>query len=103
MARSKYGNRRTTIDGITFDSAKEALRWQELRLLEAAGEIRNLARQARYRLEVNGAKVCDYVADFTYDEGDTFVVEDVKGRRTPVYSLKKKLMKAIHGIEIRET
>ena len=55
--RSKYGNRKTEIDGLTFDSAKEAKRWGELKLLERAGRIRKLRRQVSYDLLVNGRKV----------------------------------------------
>jgi hypothetical protein len=58
--------------------------------------------QPRYRLEVCGVHVCDYVADFRYEEGGATVVEDAKGFKTAAYKLKKKLMKAIHNIEIRE-
>lgn len=107
--RPKYGNRKTVVDGITFDSAKEARRWGELRLLEKAREIDSLTRQPRYRIMVGGIKVCDYVGDFRYyshrpeNNGLTeLVVEDVKGMKTAVYRLKKKLMLACHGIEIRE-
>lgn len=111
----KYGNKKTQVGGITFDSKKEAARYQELVLLERAGEIRNLVLQPAFVLTVNGMKICSYKADFRYDQvqrdglgmrmmgrGMTNVVEDVKGMKTPVYRLKKKLMKACHGIEIQE-
>ena len=102
---SKYGAKRTEVDGIVFASRSEARRYQELRLLQAAGEISGLELQVKYPLVVNGVKVADYVCDFRYyeDEGDTLIVEDRKGMRTPVYKLKAKLMRAVHGIEIRET
>jgi hypothetical protein len=93
------------VDGITFDSAKEAKRWQELRLRERAGEITGLTRQMPWTLEVNRQTVCTYVPDFSYCERGEVIVEDVKSemtRKLPVYRLKKKLMQAIHGIEIRE-
>jgi hypothetical protein len=99
---NKYGARKTEVDGITFDSAKEAKRYGELKLLERAGEIAELELQPKYDLTVKGQKVCTYKADFRYFEHGCEVVEDVKGMRTPVYRLKKKLMKACHGIEIRE-
>jgi hypothetical protein len=101
---SKYGNKKTVIDGITFDSKKEAGRYQELRLLERAGEIAHLELQPRYAIEINGVKVCTYVADFRYTPkgGGKEIIEDVKGMKTPVYNLKKKLMKAVKMIEIRE-
>lgn len=103
----KYGNTKTEVDGIKFDSKKEANRWSELKLLAMAGKIRNLKRQVPIRCEVNGELVCKYIADFTYDEPIDvadwgFVVEDAKGFKTEVYKLKKKLVEALHGFEIRE-
>jgi hypothetical protein len=105
--RSKYGNKKTTIDGIKFDSKKEAERWLVLQSLEQAGKIRDLRRQVRYSLMVNHKLICAYVADFVYYQGckASEVVEDVKSdatRKLPVYVMKKKLMAAIHGIEIKE-
>jgi hypothetical protein len=91
------------VDGIRFDSKKEAARWGELLLMRSAGLIADLERQVRFDLDVNGVRVCRYVADFTYVEGDCVVVEDCKGFRTPEYKLKRRLLLAIHGIEIRET
>ena len=105
MKRSKYGNRRVQVGDLTFDSAKEAKRWGELQFMVKAGEIRNLERQVRFPIIVNGVKVCTYVADHVYDEMAGRVVEDVKSeftRKDPVYRLKYKLMKACHGIDIRE-
>lgn len=111
MAHRKYRNIPTIVDGIRFDSRKEAKRWAELRLLEKAGNICDLHRQETFDMWVGGHKICKYVADFTYykTRGDVaygFVVEDVKSaatRKNPIYRIKKKLMKAIHGIEILET
>jgi len=100
---SKYRNKKTEVDGILFDSRKEALRYKELRLLEKAGEIRGLTLQKRYDFEISGIKLGFYKADFVYNEGSRAVVEDVKGVKTPVYRLKKKLMKAIYDIDILET
>ena len=100
---TKYGAKRTEVDGVVFPSRGEARRWQELQLLLRAGEISNLRRQVKYPLTVNGVKVADYVADYVYDERGAEVVEDWKGVRTPVYKLKAKLMRAVHGITIRET
>jgi hypothetical protein len=100
---SKYKNKRTLLDGIRFDSKKEAARWEQLLLLQKAGEIHDLERQVRYPLIVKGMKVAMYVADFRYIEKGAVVVEDVKGMPTHVYKLKKLLMKALHGVEIRET
>ena len=102
---SKYHAKRTEVDGIVFDSRGEARRWVDLQLLEHAGMITELRRQVKYKLEVNGLKVCDYVADYTYFERGRYVVEDFKSpaTRTPVYRLKRKLMFALLGIEIFET
>ena len=101
---SKYGNKKTEYNGFTYDSKKEANRAQELDLLERAGEISDIERQVPFVCEVNGKKICTYKADFRYKEKDgTVVVEDVKGVRTGVYKLKKKLVEAIHGVKIIET
>lgn len=112
----KFGNRISyDQSGNRFDSKKELKRWEELNLLLRAGDIKKLERQKAYELKVNGVKVCTYKADFVYYESfkSQFphlqeyawreVVEDVKGVRTAVYLLKKKLMKACLGIEIRES
>lgn len=109
--RSKYGVRTDaagkaarTMDGILFSSKKEMKRYQDLKLLFVYGKIGSLELQPRFKLEVNGQLICTYVADFRY--ADLFsmkvVIEDAKGFKTPAYRLKKKLMKAIHNIEIQE-
>ena len=96
----KYRNRPTN----GFASAKEAKRYEELVLLEKAGEIADLKCQVVYKIVINDCHVCKYIADFTYlDRGNRKVVEDAKGYQTEVYKLKRKLMKAVHGIEILET
>lgn len=101
---SKYGNVRTIVDGIRFDSKAEAKRWQQLKLLERANEITALKRQQHFPIVINGQKVCTYIADFTYSDlrAGRDVIEDVKGMATEGYRLKKKLMKAVHGVEISE-
>jgi hypothetical protein len=100
---NKYGNVKTTVDGFAFDSKKEAARYGELKLLQRAGEIRDLELQPRFPLVVNGHKVCTYVGDFKYTElAGVEVIEDVKGVKTDVYRLKAKLMLACLGIEITE-
>lgn len=116
--RSKYGARKTVVDGITFDSKKEADRYRELKLLERAGEICCLRLQVPFELipaqyeeigEVytKGAnkgkpkrgkcieKAVTYIADFVYYNSDATVrtVEDVKGMRTPAYIIKRKLFR----------
>ncbi len=106
-APSKYRNKKTEVDGIVFDSKKEAKRYQELKMLERTGDIKDLTLQVRIPLEVEGERVCVYVCDFRYygrkNGGWYPVYEDVKGKRTPVYLLKKKLVKAILGVDILET
>jgi hypothetical protein len=101
---NKYKAEKHRIDGYTFDSKKEAQRYADLRLLVEAGEIRDLRIHPRFPLEINPNCIVTYVADFSYlpKDGSRTVVEDVKGVKTPVYRLKKKLMKAIYGIDIQE-
>ena len=102
--RAKYGNKKVTIDGKKFDSKAEGARYVELKRLQEGGVISGLKTQEEFALPVNGALICKYRADFIYLDSDgNRVAEDVKGGPvTPVYTLKKKLMKAIHGIEIKE-
>lgn len=108
----KYKNTKTTVNGIEFDSKKEAKRYQDLLLLERAGVIRNLMLQQVFVIVpsviLDGRKkpAVKYKADFTYFDdakGGRFVVEDVKGFRTPVYRLKRQLMMSVHGFEVLET
>lgn len=97
---------KTEVDGITFDSRKESRRWLELLTLQRAGAITALRRQVRIPIVCNGVCVCHYVADAVYLEAGRRVIEDTKSaftRTLPVYRLKKKLLKAIHNIDIRET
>lgn len=112
--RSKYGAVKTTVDGITFASKKEAERYQELKQLEKFGAIVGLELQPRFPLHVvtNGhgrdpkgfsVQVGTYVGDFRYVDGRSGeVVEDVKGMKTPIYRLKKKMVEAQYGITVVE-
>lgn len=100
MRRSKYGNVRTEVNGIKFDSKKEARRYQELLLMQAAGEIERLLVKTRYPLIVRDVKICEYEDDFSYVDRKNptvFTVEDCKGAKTPVYRLKKKLFDVLYG------
>ena len=125
---NKYYNIKTkTTDGLVFDSLKEARRWEQLLLLQKAGEISNLERQVAYELLPNqyesyerfskkGERLKDgerlvekkvvYYADFVYVDTKTGerIVEDSKSpaTRTKEYIIKRKLMRLIHGIKIRE-
>lgn len=103
IRKAKYGNKKVVIDGIKFDSKREAQRYGALQLMLKAGLISNLRMQVPYQITVNGKKVCRYVADFVYSENGKEVVEDVKGMKTPVYNLKKKLMEAVFGVVIFES
>lgn len=103
MKPSKYRNTPTEIDGIRFASKKEARRHSYLVLLERAGEIKNLVRQPRYPLTVNGLHVCTYIADAEYEEvksGRT-VTEDTKGVLTAEFKIKAKLFHALYGREVQ--
>jgi len=100
---SKYKAKPTYVDGLRFASQKEARDYRDLLLLERAGEISNLELQPRYDFIVNNVLLCFYKADFRYTEKGKTIVHDSKGFKTPMYRLKKKMMKAFHGITIRET
>lgn len=105
---SKYNARKTVIDGITFDSRKEADRYCELKLLQRAGKITDLKLQVPFELQpaftVNGKKVraIHYIADFMYSQGGVYIVEDAKGCRTKEYMLKRKMYAYRYGQEIKE-
>jgi hypothetical protein len=100
--RSKFLNVRTEIDGLKFDSKKEAARWLELELLQKAGKISNLKRQVPFELNVNGIKIGKLVLDFTYTENGKTVYEDVKSKptMTPIFKWKAKHFKAQYKQEI---
>ena len=107
---SKYRAKKTEVDGIVFDSKKEARRYQELKLFEKAGVISDLQTQVKFVLipaqRINGKVVereCSYIADFVYKdkEGNT-IVEDTKGVKTKDYIIKRKLMLWVHFIRIKE-
>lgn len=101
---SKHRNVPRRVDGHWFASGLEARRYQELKLLEYAGKIEDLALQQRYSLIVNRVPICTYVADFVYKDRETreTIVEDAKGRILPLYRIKKALMLAVYGIKIKE-
>lgn len=108
---SKYGAKKTVVDGITFDSKREAERYCELKLLLRGKAIRDLRLQVKYELvpavRYNGKvmqRAINYYADFVYTDNRTGeeIVEDVKGYKTQVYTMKKKMMLEKYGIQIRE-
>lgn len=118
---NKYNAKKCKCGDEVFDSKKEMYRYQELKLLEKAGYIKNLQRQVKFVLipaqkEVvlkNGKpklgkvleRECSYIADFMYEENGKTVVEDVKGgnaTKTKEYVIKRKLMLYVHGIRVIE-
>lgn len=122
QTKSKYGAKKTVVNGIEFDSKKEAKRYTELHILEKAGAISDLQMQVKFVLipaqrepdsvgpkgGIKKGKLIerevDYIADFVYKDnssGET-VVEDTKGFRTTDYILKRKMMLFFHGIRIVE-
>lgn len=116
--KSKFKSETVTIDKIKFDSKKESQRYMELRMLAKANIIKDLKWQVPFELkirkfEVNGVLIDigywfmnRYIADFTYyDQNGNYVVEDVKSevtRNLRPYKMKKKLLKLIYKIEIKE-
>lgn len=112
MIKNKYKAKKAVVDGIVFDSRKEAKRYTELKKLEEMGSIRDLSLQVQFELIPSFEIVIDgkkrkrrpitYVADFVYYRDDEKVIEDVKGLRTPVYKIKKKLFEYRYHETIRE-
>lgn len=120
--KSKYGAKKVEIDGIIFDSKKEGRRYQELKMLQKAGDISGLQRQVKYILipaqrepDTKGPRggiikgkllerECSYIADFVYKNTHTGekVIEDTKGFRTAEYKIKRKMMLYFHNIRIKE-
>ena len=105
---NKYHAVKETVGKLKFDSKKERQRFEELNMLEQAGEIRDLKLQHEFLLQgaftdTTGERTrsIKYIADFTYWKDNTFVIEDVKGMKTDVYKLKKKMM-AAKGWKITE-
>ena len=107
----KYKSVRTTVGGITFDSKSEARRYSELRLLEREGQISELQLQpcfilapsVRYHDVKRLKPALRYVADFEYIEKGIKIIEDVKGMQTPVFKIKRHLLKVLHDIDVRIT
>ena len=102
---SKFGAKKTMVDGITFDSKWESERYGQLKAMERGGIVTDLELQVKYDIVINDIKICKYIADFVYKEESSDgkireIVEDAKGFETPEFKLKKKLMKAVHGIDI---
>lgn len=109
IRRHKYNAKQTTVNGIDFDSQAEAIRYTELVLLCAAGQITDLELQPVFELQpkfkrADGKteRAIKYVADFRYKEGGSDVVEEVKGFQTKVWNLKRKLfLYKFRNLELR--
>lgn len=98
---NKYKNKKILVDGVLFDSQKEASRYKELLLLERSGNICNLDLQVKFEVipKTKGERATHYIADFTYYEKGKFIIEDVKSvitRKKPDYIMKRKLMKYLY-------
>tara|TARA_B100001287_G_C22326372_1_gene364129 strand:- start:158 stop:475 length:318 start_codon:yes stop_codon:yes gene_type:complete len=102
VTMSKYKNIVTTIDNIRFHSKKEANRYRELCLLNKSKIISDLELQPNFKITINNKFICNYKADFAYKQDGQIVYEDVKGFRTQVYKLKKKLTEAQYNVTIKE-
>lgn len=123
MKASKFRSEKTVVDGITFDSKKEAGYYKHLKTLELEGKISDLRLQVPYviadpvwvdvekqlKTKTKTVRYCvwhglKYIADFVYKDNETGEekVIDVKGFRTKEYRHKKILMKRIKGIDIIE-
>lgn len=97
---NKYRNKKTVLNGVIYDSRKEAMRARELQMLEAAGEIKDLRQQVAFVIcpkvpKLKGSRERKYIADFVYEQDGVKIIEDVKSfitRKNPVYSLKKQLV-----------
>jgi hypothetical protein len=100
MGYNKYGNRKVVVDGVKFDSTKEANRFCELKLMQRGGVISRLQLQPVFVIldkgvdwEGKAIRGIKYKADFMYHDNEdrVMVVEDVKGYKTDVYTMKKKM------------
>ena len=104
----KYNNKKIAVDGIIFDSKKEAARYSELKILLKAGLIFDLELQPVYEIQPSykrqgkTVRAIKYLADFRYQENGKTVVEDVKGFKTDMYKLKKKLVEYKFDVIIKE-
>lgn len=95
---NKYNAKPVRIDGIRFASSSEGKRYKQLKTMYTAGFIKDLELQPRFKFEHEGKTLCTYVADFQYIERETgdLIIEEIKGKRTEVYKLKLKMMKAYY-------
>lgn len=106
---NKYGAKKTEYNGDIYDSKKEASYAYKLDILRKAkgndkgnDKVLDVERQVKFSIDVNDIHICNYILDFKVTYPDRVVHYDVKGMLTPVYKLKKRLMKACHDIDIIE-
>jgi len=107
MRNNKFNNRKTEYNGFVFDSKKEAEHAQVLDFSRSARNekqrVEAYRKQVPYVININGKKICTYLADFVVQYGDKRIeVQDVKGFKTDIYKLKKKLVEAVYNIKIIE-
>ena len=101
--RSKYGATKTMIDGIVFDSKREAAYYSELKIREKAGEVSGLALQRAFPIIINGQSVGKFLSDFAFidhTQEDRLRVVDVKGYDTPLSRFKRKCVEAFYQIKV---
>ncbi len=99
MIKHKFKAKPQEYEGIKFASKKELKRYKELQVLQRCGEVLFFLRQVPLRLAGGVKYICDYLV-FWANEDVTF--EDVKGMRTPMYTVKKKLVESTYPIKIKE-
>lgn len=100
--RTKYNAKKTMVDGILFDSKREAAYYSELKTREKAGEIIGVELQRPFTILINGFLIGTYKSDFAFwdNTADRFRVIDVKGMDTPLSKFKRKCVKAQYGFEV---
>lgn len=99
---TKYKSRKAWLDGILFDSKAEANRYAKLAVMQKAGFITDLKTHPLFKITVNGHNICSVELDFSYINTATgkLIYEDVKGKQTALSAIKKKLVEAVHAIDV---
>lgn len=100
--KNKYNAKKAVVDGITFDSVAESTRYGKLALMQRAGLIADLVTHPEFRIEMNGTPICRVVLDFSYKNIKTgkTIYEDLKGKDNALSKLKRKLVSAVHLIDV---
>lgn len=102
---SKFRSIKKEVNGLQFDSVKEANRYITLLAWQQSGQITELETHKPLSIDINGQHVCNYEADFVYKKDGLVVVEDIKSaftRKLQYYRLKRKLVQVCLEIEIIE-